>query len=91
MSEDKDVEQALTRLDKALDSFEAAAVRAAHGNKLHGNLQGEVDVLREDRSRLADELDAVKSNARQLGDLNEQVSARLDGVMHNIRALLGGV
>jgi len=90
MSEESGVEEALTRLDKALDSFEVAAVRVTQASKAQSSLQGEVDALREDRARLAEELDAVKSQARRLGETNEQVAARLDGIMHNIRALLGG-
>jgi FtsZ-binding cell division protein ZapB len=89
MSEEVKFEEALNRLDRALDSFEAAAVRAAEGNKSHQSLQGEVDFLRDDRSRLANELDSAQSRSRKLNETNEHIAARLEGVMHNIRVLLG--
>jgi FtsZ-binding cell division protein ZapB len=59
------------------------------GNKLQHNLQEEINFLREDRSRMADELDAAEAKARNVVEVNKEVSARIDGIMHNIRALLG--
>jgi FtsZ-binding cell division protein ZapB len=89
MSEQGKFEDALNRLERALDTFEVAATRVAQGSKAQQNLQEEITFLREDRSRLADELDAAQAKARNVLEANEQVSARIDGLMHNIRALLG--
>jgi FtsZ-binding cell division protein ZapB len=89
MSEQGKFEEALSRLEKALDSFEVAATRVTQGNKLQHNLQEEINFLREDRSRMADELDAAEAKARNVIEVNKEVSARIDGIMHNIRALLG--
>ena len=89
MSEQGKFEDALGRLERALDSFEVAATRVTQGNKSQQSLQEEIEFLREDRSRMAEELDAAQAKARTVLEANEEVSARIDGIMHNIRALLG--
>ena len=48
----------------------------------------EIAALREDRSRLADELDQVKSQARQLDETAGDVSTRLEEAIAGIRAVL---
>lgn len=91
MSDSSKIEEALLRLDNALNSFEVAVVRAAEADQKYETLEREVSALSEDRSRLAAELDTVKADVRSQADINTQISARVDGVMHNIRTLLGGV
>lgn len=90
MSDGSKIEEALARLDGALKSFEVAVVRAAESGQRNETLQREVSALSEDRSRLAAELDDMKAAASAQAELNAQLSARVDGVMHNIRTLLGG-
>lgn len=91
MSDGSKLEEALARLDTALNSFEVAVVRAGESDQRHEAIEREVAGLSEDRSRLAAELDDVKADLRAQEDVHAQISARVDGVMHNIRTLLGGV
>ena len=90
MSDGSKIEEALARLDSALSSFEVAVVRVAESDQRRETLQHEVSALSEDRSRLAAELDEVRAEASTQADVNAQISARVDGVMHNIKTLLGG-
>jgi len=91
MSDSSIMDEALARLDNALNSFEVAVVRASESDQKHETLEREVLALSEDRSRLAAELDEVRAELRAQTEVHEQISARVDGVMHNIRTLLGGV
>ena len=91
MSDSSIIEEALARLDNALNSFEVAIVRASETDQKTENLEREVSVLSEDRSRLAAELDEVRAELSAQAEIHDQISARVDGVMHNIRTLLGGV
>lgn len=90
MSGGSKIEEALERLDDALRSFEVAVVRAAESGQRNETLQREVAALSEDRSRLAAELDEARAEASTQAEINAQVAARVDGVMQNIRTLLGG-
>lgn len=90
MSDGTKIEEALARLDSAVKAFEVAIVRSAETGQRSETLQREVSALSEDRSRLAAELDEARAEASAQADVNQQISARVDGVMQNIRALLGG-
>jgi len=59
------LEAALRRLAAALDKLEAAGERRAKADALRANLEEELAVLQDDRSRLAVELDGAiaRSNA----------------------------
>ncbi|MGI9415242.1 MAG: DUF4164 family protein [Hyphomicrobiales bacterium] len=90
MSEESKIELALARFESAISSVEVAVMKAQQSNHSHETLGQEVVALRDDRSRLAAELDEVKAAMRAQEEVNAQISARVDGVMHNIRTILGG-
>ena len=90
MSEESKIELALARFESAISSVEVAVMKAQQSNQSHETLGQEVVALRDDRSRLAAELDEVKAAMRAQEEVNAQISARVDGVMHNIRTILGG-
>lgn len=90
MSDDTKLEEALARLDGAVQAFEVAVVRAAESGQRNETLQREVSALSDDRSKLAAELDEAKAQSSAQVDVNVQIAARVDGVMQNIRTLLGG-
>ena len=82
------LESAMERFAGALDRLEASINRQtlrSHGSTA---LQNEVDILKEDRARLAEELDVMKSEARSLNELNERASETIANVIEGIRDVL---
>jgi len=90
MTEESKIELALARFESAISAVEVAVVKAQQSNRGQESLSQEVVALREDRSRLAAELDSVKAAVRDQKELNAQLSERVDGAMQNIRTILGG-
>ena len=70
---------------EALDKLEATVNRRLQRVKGTEGLDRELAALRDDRARLAQELDSAKSKARKLED---EVSTRLDGAIADIRSVL---
>jgi hypothetical protein len=81
---------ALARLGKAIDGLEAALDRRETARNSAGALEEELQVLFEDRARLADELDGVKARAARLDAVSSDVAGRLDAVIADIGTVLGG-
>ncbi len=75
----------MKNLSKALDKLEATINRRVQRVKGTEGLDRELMALREDRARLAQELDSAKAKAKKLED---EVSARLDGAIDDIRSVL---
>ncbi len=82
------IEQSLTRLNAALDAFEAALMRRKQTTQTVETLNKEIETLTEDRSNLAQELDKVRAFASQLDKIQGKAGQRLDVAMDNIRAAL---
>jgi chromosome segregation ATPase len=79
----------LRRLSVALDHLEAAAERRAMADSRRADLEEELAVMQDDRSRLAVELDGAMARARKLDDANAEVTKRLGQASATIRAVLG--
>jgi chromosome segregation ATPase len=79
---------ALRKLAAALDKLEAAGERRAKADALRGNLEEELAVLQDDRSRLAVELDGAIARSNALELANEDVSRRLNQACAEIRSVL---
>lgn len=79
----------LKRLAVALDHLEAAAERRALADARRTDLEEELAVMQDDRSRLAVELDGAMAKARRLEEANVEVSRRLGETSSTIRAVLG--
>ena len=79
---------AARRLDAALDALEAAIHRQRAGERALASLRGELQLMAEDRSRLAEELDSAQDRIARLEAANEDASRRLDAAMETIRAML---
>lgn len=90
MTEESKIELALARFESAISSVEVAVAKAQQSNRGQETLSQEVVALREDRSRLAEELDSVKAAVRDQKKINAHLSERVDGAMQNIRTILGG-
>ena len=82
------LDSAMERFTAALDRLEAGINRQVVRGQAAAHLQEEVTALREDRARLADELDQMKSEARRLNELNERASETLTNAIEGIREVL---
>ena len=90
MSDALKIDAALERFEGSLRQLEAAMSGVHAREKKALTLQGETDALRKDRSKLAQELDEVRSKANALADTSRQAGRRLDAVMARIGKVLGG-
>ncbi len=82
------VEQALGRLQSALARVESAVERSLEEHREVAALEGEMQRLGTDRSRLAQTLDAAEERSGRLEDANREVSRRLVAAMESIRDVL---
>jgi hypothetical protein len=79
---------ALKRLSAALEKLEAAAERRVRADALRTNLEEELAVMQDDRSRLAVELDGALARSISLETTNEEVARRLNGAGAAVKAVL---
>ncbi|MGH6848384.1 MAG: DUF4164 family protein [Methylocella sp.] len=82
------LDAALKRLAAALDRLDAASERRAKADALRTNLEDELAVMQDDRSRLAVELDGAIARAKSLELANGEVSRRLNAASAVIRGVL---
>jgi len=78
----------LKRLATALDRLDAASERRAKADALRTNLEDELAVMQDDRSRLAVELDGAIARAKSLELANDEVARRLNDASAEIRGVL---
>ena len=88
MADTDKLDEAFGRFESALRQFEAAAVRRQQTEQRVLELADEADALRKDRSKLAHELDLVRSKAGELVDTSKQAAGKIDAAMSRIRAVL---
>ena len=79
------------RLTGALDQLEASAMRRSAADAARANLEDELAVMADDRTRLAAELDGALARAQTLGSANAEVAQRLDRAGATVRAILAGI
>ena len=82
------LDEALQRFEQALGQFEAVILRKVEDQNRLDSLQGEAETLRRDRTRLAHELDLVRSKAGELVDTSKNAAGKIDAAMSRIRAVL---
>jgi len=83
------LDEALKRLNSALDQLDAAAMRRAEAEAGRSDLAEELAVMQDDRSRLGVELDAALAQVRRLDVANSDARARLLQAAAALRAVLG--
>jgi hypothetical protein len=88
MADADKLDEVFHRFDAALRQFEAAIGRRQEVERHAANLASEADALRKDRSKLAHELDLVRSKAGELVDTSKQAAGKIDAAMSRIRAVL---
>ena len=85
---DDAVDEALGRLQAALARLEAAVEHSLENQRQVAGLEGELQRLGTDRSRLAQSLDAAEERSGRMEDANREVSRRLVTAMESIREVL---
>ncbi|MBW3096317.1 DUF4164 domain-containing protein [Pseudohoeflea coraliihabitans] len=88
ISTEKSVKSALESLRGALDQLENAVDRQVENGHNAEQAEAELTRMLEDRSRLAQELDAAEHRGNRLEEANREVSRRLVTAMETIRAVL---
>ncbi|MBC8036101.1 MAG: DUF4164 family protein [Rhizobiales bacterium] len=88
MTDTDRLDDVLDQFESALRQFEAAVTRRQQNGKRADELAEQADILRRDRSRLAHELDLVRSKAGELVDTSKQAASKIDAAMSRIRAVL---
>ncbi len=82
------MKEVISRLGKAMDALENAALGRVEQDQDYAEAEAEVQRMNADRSRLAQELDASEAREERLQDANKEVSRRLVTAMETIRAVL---
>ena len=82
------LDAALQRLASALDQLEAATERRAKADAARGDLEEELAVMQDDRSRLAVELDGALARNRSLSLAQTDVQRRLEQLGEVLSGLL---
>ena len=81
------LDASMTRFDKSLERLETA-VEGVSADGGAPKLRKDIAALKADRTRLAEELDATKTEADRLAVLNERASERVAGAIDGIRRVL---
>ncbi|MBB3932028.1 chromosome segregation ATPase [Kaistia hirudinis] len=89
MSPASPIDRAVRRLQAALDALEGLVDERLAAEAKLGELEGELQRIGLDRSRLAQSVDAAESRAERLESANQEVSRRLVAAMETIRAVIG--
>ncbi|MCB1463444.1 MAG: DUF4164 domain-containing protein [Nitratireductor sp.] len=79
---------ALSRLNDAMASLEAAVEARLEREAALGDAEAEVQRMGADRTRLAESLDIAEARAVRLENTNREVSRRLVDAMEAIRSVL---
>ena len=82
--------EALGRFETALNTLEISMVRCHEKESALGKLTGEAQALRQDRTRLVQELKEVRGKASELAKASHDAAKRIDAAMVRIRGVLGG-
>ena len=88
MADMEKLDEALQRFELVLRQFEDVILEKVDGQRRVEALEGEAETLRRDRTRLAHELDLVRSKATELVDTSKNAAGKIDAAMSRIRAVL---
>ena len=88
MSEQISLEAALNRFEVAMQTFEGAAVRVRQQLAASAAANSEAHAMREDRSKLAAELDRTKAKLSDQSRVNAEAVKRLDAMLKGVRSVL---
>ena len=82
------VEEALRRLEGAVGLIEAAVARRLEVERRRGDLETELQLMQDDRARLAVDLDGTLAKLRRHEAATDDVGRRVDRAVEAIRDVL---
>jgi Domain of unknown function (DUF4164) len=88
MAQDVKLDDTLERFEKALRQFEGAFARSEEERIRAKTYQAEADALREDRARIAGELDLLRTKAMEFATMGTKAAGKIDAAMSRIRAVI---
>ncbi len=88
MSSGSPIDRAVQRLQIALDALEGVVEGRLNADARLVEIEGELQRIGLDRSRLAQSVDAAEARADRLEQANQDVSHRLVAAMETIRTVL---
>ena len=83
------LDNALKRLESALGLLEAAATRRLEAERRRGDLETELQIMQDDRARLAVELDGTVARLHRVETVTDDVSRRVQRAVGAIQDVLG--
>jgi hypothetical protein len=89
MTEPDQIAKALARLASALNLLETATARRLESEMSLADLEEELAVMQDDRSRLALELDSELAKSNALEKARDDVLRRLERASEGIKSVLG--
>lgn len=88
MELDRTIKQSLLNLEKSFDALDNALMKQANGAAQNDGLADELNMLIEDRSQLAKQLDEAKAKVNVLENVNQQIEDRVDMAMEQLTLML---
>ena len=85
------LDDALKRLDAALAQVEAAVARRLDVERRRGDLETELQIMQDDRARLAVELDGTMARLHRVEAAASDIGRRVERAVGAIRDVLGRV
>jgi predicted nucleic acid-binding Zn-ribbon protein len=82
------LDEALRRLEAAVGLIEAAVARRLDAERRRGDLETELQIMQDDRARLAMELDGAASRLGQVEATAEDVERRVGRAIGTLRDVL---
>lgn len=82
------LDDALRRLESAISLLEASVSRRLDAERRRGGLETELQLMQEDRSRLAEELDGALTRLHRFEAATDDVSRRVQLAMLAVRNVL---
>lgn len=82
------LDDALRRLEAAIGLIEASVARRLDGERRRGDLETELQVMQDDRARLAGELDAATARLQRTEAAVEDVEGRLGRAIGAVEEVL---
>lgn len=88
MELDHIIKQSLLNLEKSFDALDNALMKQANGAAASTGMAEELNMLIEDRSQLAAQLDDAKAKIESLESVNQEIETRVDVAMQQLALLL---
>lgn len=82
------LDEAFRRFEQAIRQLEDGLARHAGSADRIGTVENEAESLRQDRARLASELELLRGKAGALADSSRTAAGKIDAAMSRIRSVL---